>query len=56
MFHVKKLPYHFWAKSMNTTCYIHNRVTIRFGTKDTMYELWKGRRANVKHFHVFGSK
>jgi len=41
---------------MNTTCHIHNRVTLRTGTTTTLYELWKGRKPTVKYFHVFGSK
>lgn len=56
MLHSKNLPYHLWAEATNTTCHIHNRVTIRFGAKSILYELWKGRNPNVKHFHVFGSK
>lgn len=57
MLHAKNLPYYFWAEAMNTVwCHIHIRVTIRFGTKATQYELWKGRKPNVKYFHVFGSK
>ena len=55
MLHAKKLPYYFWAEAMNTACYIHNRVTIRSGTASTLYEIWKGRKPTVKHFHVFGS-
>ena len=56
MIHAKKLPYHFWAEAMNTTCYVHNRVTLKKGTPTTLYEVWKGRRPTVKYFHVFGSK
>src|ERR1044072_6585447 len=56
MLHAKKLPYYFWAKAMNTTCHIHNRVTIRSGTAHTLYEMWKGRKPTVKYFLVFGSK
>ncbi|WJX83409.1 hypothetical protein P8452_66072 [Trifolium repens] len=41
---------------MNTTCSVHNRVTLRAGTSTTLYEIWKGRKPNVKYFHVFGSK
>lgn len=41
---------------MNTAYYIHNTVAIIYGTKATFYELWKGRKPNVKHLHVFGSK
>ena len=32
-----------------------NRVYFRFGTKKTPYELWKGRKPNVKYFRIFGS-
>ena len=56
MLHAKRLPYRFWAETMNTTCHIHNRVTLRTGTTTTLYELWKGRKPTVKYFHVFGSK
>ena len=56
MIHAKKLPLYFWAEAMNTACYVHNRVTLRKGTPSTLYELWKGRKPNVKYFHVFGSK
>jgi len=56
MLHAKHLPYRFWAEAMNTTCHIHNRVTLRTGTTTTLYELWKGRKPIVKYCHVFGSK
>ena len=32
-----------------------NRVNFRPGTKKTPYELWKGRKPNVKYFRIFGS-
>jgi transposase InsO family protein len=54
--HAQNLPYQFWAEAMHTGCHIHNRVTLRSGTKETQYELWKGRKPNVKYFHVFGTK
>ena len=28
---------------------------FRPGTKKTPYELWKGRKPNVKYFRIFGS-
>lgn len=56
MLHAKHLPYHFWAEAMNTTCHVHNRVTLRTGTTTTLYELWKERKPTIKYFHVFGSK
>ena len=40
---------------MNTTCHIVNRVYFKTGTKKTLYELWKGRKPNVKYFRIFGS-
>ncbi|KAA0048266.1 gag-pol polyprotein [Cucumis melo var. makuwa] len=55
MIHVKGLPLNFWTEAVNTACHIHNRVTSRSGTTVTLYELWKGRKPNVKYFHVFGS-
>jgi len=56
MLHAKHLPYYFWAEAMNTTCHVHNRVTLRSGTTTTLYEIWKERKPTVKYFHVFGSK
>ncbi|KAL0556146.1 hypothetical protein IC582_004656 [Cucumis melo] len=53
--HVKNLPLNFWAETVNTTCHIHNRVTTRSGTTVALYDLWKGRKPNVKYFHIFGS-
>jgi len=56
MLHAKHLPCRFLVEAMNTTCHIHNRVTLRTRTTTTLYELWKGREPSVKYFHVFGSK
>ncbi|KAA0036855.1 gag-pol polyprotein [Cucumis melo var. makuwa] len=55
MIHAKNFPLNFWAEVVNTACHIHKRVTTRFGTTITLYELWKGRKPNVKYFHIFGS-
>ncbi|KAA0065622.1 gag-pol polyprotein [Cucumis melo var. makuwa] len=55
MIHAKHLPIQFWAEALNTACHIHNRVILRSGTTTTSYELWKGRKPNVKYFHIFGS-
>ncbi|KAK0570630.1 hypothetical protein LWI29_004098 [Acer saccharum] len=51
-----KVPRNLWAEAINTACYIGNRVFLRPGTKQTSYELWKGRKPNVSYFHIFGSK
>ncbi|XP_058784316.1 uncharacterized protein LOC131659095 [Vicia villosa] len=37
MIHAKKLPMYNWAEAMNTTCYVHNRVTLTKGTSSTLY-------------------
>ncbi|KAA0060126.1 gag-pol polyprotein [Cucumis melo var. makuwa] len=55
MIHAKNLPLNFWAEAVNTACHIHDRVTTRSGTTVTLYELWKGRKPNIKYFHIFGS-
>ncbi|TYK21443.1 gag-pol polyprotein [Cucumis melo var. makuwa] len=55
MIHAKNLPLNFWAEAVNTACHIHNRVTTRSGMTVTLYELCKGRKPNVKYFHIFGS-
>ena len=50
------VPRNLWAKAVNTACYIGNRVILRPGTRNTSYELWKGKRPNASYFHTFGSK
>ncbi|KAK0570386.1 hypothetical protein LWI29_000343 [Acer saccharum] len=50
------VPRNLWAEAINTACYIGNRVFLRPGTRNTSYELWKGKRQNVSYFHTFGSK
>jgi hypothetical protein len=51
-----KLTYIFWTQAVHTTVHIQNRVILRNNTEKTLYDLWKGRLENVKHFIVFGSK
>uniref|UniRef100_A0A3Q7XZQ9 Uncharacterized protein LOC113786557 n=1 Tax=Cicer arietinum TaxID=3827 RepID=A0A3Q7XZQ9_CICAR len=50
------LPKYFWADAVNTACYVSNRVIIRPILKKTPYELYKGRKPNISHFHIFGCK
>ena len=45
---------HFWAKVINTTCYIQNRISITPILDKTPYELWKNRKPNISYFHPFG--
>ena len=55
MLNSKKLSKRLWAEAINTACYTINRVFLRPGTAKTPYELWKGKKPNVSHFHIFGS-
>ena len=56
MLNSKKDPKNLWAEVVNTTCYVSNRVFSRPSTKQTSYELWKGKKLNVGYFYTFGSK
>ena len=55
MLHNKDVARNLWREAINTTCHMVNRVYFRPGTKKTPYELWKGRKPNVKKFRIFGS-
>ena len=44
-----------WGEVVNITCHTVNRVYFGPGTKKIPYELWKGRKPNVKYFRIFGS-
>ena len=50
------LPKYFWAKTMNTTCFIIKRAMIRPILKKIPYELWKGRKPNINFFYAFRCK
>jgi len=54
MIHENNLAKHFWAEAVNTACYIQNRIYVRPILEETAYELFKGRRPNISHFHQFG--
>ncbi|GAA0145718.1 hypothetical protein LIER_36173 [Lithospermum erythrorhizon] len=51
----KKILVKFWVENVNTACYIHNRITLRPGTNNTTYEIWRVRKPNVQYFYIFGS-
>jgi len=55
MFCNKNLPNYFWAEAVDTACHILNKVSIRPILKKSPYELYKRRKPNISHFHVFGS-
>ena len=50
------IPKYFWIEVVNTACYIMNRALIRPILKKTPYELYKGRKPNISHLHIFGCK
>ena len=49
-----KLPKFYWAKAVNTGCYLINRCMIRSVLNKTPYELLKGRKPNLGHLRAFG--
>ena len=55
MLYNKDMARNLWGEVVNTACHTVNRVYFRPGTKKTPYELWKGRKPNVKYFRIFGS-
>ena len=55
MLHNKDVARKLWGEAVNTACHVINMVYFRPGTKKTSYELWKGRKPNVKYFKIFGS-
>ena len=55
MLHNKDVARNLWGEAVNTTCHTVNRVYFKPNTKKTPYELWKGRKLDVKHFRIFGS-
>ena len=55
MLHNKDVAKNLWVEAVNTACHMVNRVYFRPSTKKTPYELWKGRKPNVKYLRIFGS-
>ena len=55
MLHNKDVVRNLLREVVNTACHMINRVYFRPSTKKTPYELWRGRKPNVKYFRIFGS-
>ena len=55
MLHNKDVARNLWGEAVNTTCHMVNRVYFTPDSKKTPYELWKGRKPNVKYFRIFES-
>ena len=49
------LPLFLWAELASTATYVLNRV-VRTGEEKTPFELWYGKRPNIKHLRAIGSK
>ena len=54
IFHAK-MPLNFWAESVNTAVYLHNRSPTSSLTDGTPYEHWFGQKPNVSNLKIFGS-
>ena len=55
MVHNKDVVKTLWDIAVNTTYHIVNKVYLRPKANKTPYELWKGRKPNVRYFKIFGS-
>ncbi|GKC44386.1 ribonuclease H-like domain-containing protein [Tanacetum coccineum] len=49
-----KLPTTFWAKAVNTACYVQNRVLVIKPHNKTPYELFNGRPPIISFMRPFG--
>ncbi|GKA18588.1 putative ribonuclease H-like domain-containing protein, partial [Tanacetum coccineum] len=49
-----KLPTTFWAKAVNTACYVQNRVLVIKPHNKTPYELFLGRKVALNFMRPFG--
>jgi hypothetical protein len=54
MLHETDMAKYFWAEAINTSCYVDNRIYIRYILNKTTYELFKGRKPSIAYFHQFG--
>ena len=55
MLYNKDVARNLWGEAVNTVCHTINRVYFKPGTKETPYELWKGRKPNRQYLRIFGS-
>ncbi|GJU63632.1 retrovirus-related pol polyprotein from transposon TNT 1-94 [Tanacetum coccineum] len=52
----QSIPQKFWCNAVDTSTYILNRILVRPFLGKTPYELFKGKKASLEYFKVFGSK
>ena len=55
MLHNKKMLKSFWGEAINIACHTLKRVYFRLDSKQTPYELWRGKKPVVKYFRIFGN-
>jgi len=51
-----RLPLYLWAETINTSCYIGNRIYFCKNSNKTLFEIYYLRKPNVSYFKVFGCK
>ncbi|KAJ0169549.1 hypothetical protein K1T71_014734 [Dendrolimus kikuchii] len=51
-----KLDKNFWAEAVHTAVYLKNRSLATGLPQRTPYEVWMGRKSDVSHIRLFGSK
>nr|GEX80920.1 hypothetical protein [Tanacetum cinerariifolium] len=49
-----KLPVTFWAKAVNTACYVQNSVLVNKSQNKTPYELFNSRTPTIRFLRPFG--
>ena len=49
------LPAKYWSAALTHAAYLHNR-RVHHGTNNTPFELWYGRKPNLRRLRVFGSR
>ena len=56
MLHARDLPSKLWAEAINYATYIQNRVPHKGLKGVTPFEAWSGKKLEVTHFCIFGSR
>ena len=51
-----RLPLYLWTKTINTSCYISNRIYFYKNTFKTSFEIYYLRKPNISYFRVFWCK
>ena len=51
-----ELPQYLWAETVNTSCYISNRIFFCENTSKTTFEIYFLRKPNISYFRVFACK